>query len=130
MTTALYVSLSAFLILWLSMNVIKKRRLYKVSLGDGGNDELRTAIAAHLNAVEYIPITLLLLFALEYNKANVWLLHGLGLVFIIGRIIHARGLLQARLKIRVMGMQITLYTLIALAILNIVYLPYSQLFSF
>ena len=130
MTTALYASLSAFLILWLSMNVIKKRRLYKVSLGDGGNDELRTAIAAHLNAVEYIPITLLLLFALEYNKANVWLLHGLGLVFIIGRIIHARGLLQARLKIRVMGMQITLYTLIALAILNIVYLPYSQLFSF
>ena len=130
MTTALYASLSAFFIFWLSMNVIKKRRLYKVSLGDGGNEELRTAIAAHLNAVEYIPITLLLLFALEYNKANVWLLHGLGLVFIIGRIIHARGLLQARLKIRVMGMQITLYILIALGILNIIYLPYGQLFRF
>ena len=130
MTTALYASLSAFLIFWLSMNVIKKRRLYKVSLGDGGNEELKTAVAAHLNAVEYIPITLLLLFTLEYNKANIGLLHGLGLVFMIGRIIHARGLLQSRLKQRVMGMQITLYTLIILAILNIVYLPYSQLFSF
>ena len=130
MTTALYASLSAFLIFWLSMNVIKKRRLYKVSLGDGGNEELKTAVAAHLNAVEYIPITLLLLFTLEYNKANIGLLHGLGLVFMIGRIIHARGLLQGHLKQRVMGMQITLYTLMTLAILNIVYLPYSQLFSF
>lgn len=130
MTTALYVSLSAFLIFWLSMNVIKKRRQYRVSLGDGDHEDLRIAIATQLNAVEYMPITLLLLFALEYNKANIWLVHALGMAFMIGRVLHARGLLQTNFKFRLLGMQLTLYILVALAILNVIYIPYSQLFTF
>lgn len=130
MTTAIYASLSALLIFWLSMNVIKKRKQYKVSLGDGSHEDLRAAIATQLNAVEYIPITLLLLFALEYNKANIALVHALGIAFMIGRVLHAQGLLQTNFKLRILGMQLTLYILIALAILNIIYLPYRQLFTF
>jgi len=70
MISVIYASLSAFLIFWLSLNVIKKRKINQVGIGDGGNKELMISIAAQSNAVEYIPIALLLLFALEYNKAN------------------------------------------------------------
>ena len=126
MTSVIYASLSAFFIVWLSLNVIKKRRSCKVSIGDGGIEELKLAIAAQSNAIEYIPIALLLLFALEYNQANILLVHLLGLSLIIGRIVHAKGILYSNMKQRVLGMQVTIYTIIGLAVVNFVYLPYSQ----
>lgn len=127
MTSAMYASISAFLIIWLSLNVIKKRREFKVSIGDGHNKKLKIAMAAQSNAIEYIPIALLLLFSLEYNNANILLVHSLGLLLIIGRIIHAKGILSETLKIRVFGMQITIYTILGLAITNFIYLPYDKL---
>jgi uncharacterized membrane protein YecN with MAPEG domain len=127
MTSVIYASISAFIIVWLSLNVINKRRVLKVSIGDGNLEVLKTAMAAQSNAVEYIPIYLLLLFALEYNNANIILVHIFGLLLVMGRIIHARGILSGNLGVRVKGMQITLYSLIALAITNFVYLPYEKL---
>jgi hypothetical protein len=129
MTSVIYASLLAFLICWLSLNVIKKRWKYKIDMGDGENKELKVAMAAQSNAIEYIPIALLLLFALEYNQANILIIHLLGIALVTGRIIHARSLLLANFNGRVLGMQITIYTILGLAILNIVYLPYSQLFK-
>ena len=115
MTSVLYASLLALFIVWLSLNVIGKRRQYHISTGHGDNHTLN------------IPIALLLLFALEVNGAHQLVVHGLGLAFVAGRLIHARGLLTEVLSIRVLGMKITLYTLIALAIINLVYLPYIKL---
>lgn len=130
MTSVLYASVLALLICLLSLKVIKQRRKNKVSLGDGDVDDLRIAIAAHANAIEYIPIFLLLLFALEYNQASLALVHVFGLAFLIGRVLHAYGILTARFKYRVLGMQITLYGIIALAVTNLVLLPYSKLLHF
>jgi len=129
MISAIYASISAILICCLSLNVIKKRRKNRISIGDGENEELKIAMAAQSNAIEYIPIALLLIFALEYNEANIWLIHLLGIALLSGRIIHARNLLSDNLKGRVLGMQITIYTIIGLAVLNIVYLPYNRLFK-
>lgn len=125
MTSAVYASIGAFIIVWLSLNVIKVRTAKNIILGDGEDDELIAAIAAQLNAVEYIPIALLLLFALEYNNAHLILVHILGIALIVGRIIHAKGLLSSVLKTRVLGMQITIWTIIALAVINILYLLYE-----
>lgn len=130
MTSVVYASISAFIIVWLSLNVIKKRRVHKVSIGDGGQEELKIAIAAQSNAIEYIPIFLLLLFTLEYNKANIVIVHIFGLLLIAGRIVHAKGILSGALNIRVKGMQVTLYSLIALALTNLLYLPYVKLIGF
>jgi len=129
MISAIYASVLALLICWLSLNVIKKRRKYKVSIGDGGNEELRTAMAAQSNAIEYIPIALLLLLALEFNQDNIWMIHLFGIALVTGRAIHARNLLSENLKGRVLGMQITIYAIIGLALLNIVFLPYSRLLN-
>ena len=67
MTSVIYASVLAFLICWLSINVINKRWKNKIDIGYGNNQELETAMAAQSNAIEYIPIALLLLFTLEYN---------------------------------------------------------------
>jgi len=130
MTSAIYASLASFLMIGLSINVIKKRRSNKVSMGHGGHKELKIAIAAQLNAVEYIPIALLLLFSLDFNKANILMLHILGLSLIIGRVIHAKGMLSSNLNMRVIGMHITIYTIISLAVINLAYIPYAQIFRF
>jgi len=130
MISVIYAVVSALLIVWLSFRVIKLRRKNRISIGDGRNSELKIAIAAQSNAIEYIPIALLLLFALEYNNANIFLVHILGLMLITGRIVHARGILSEKLNIRVVGMQITIFSIIGLSISNLLYLPYEKLFSF
>jgi len=130
MITSLYASISAFLIVRLSLSVIKLRRKNRISVGDGGNEELQLAIRTHSNAVEYIPIALLLLLTLELNAAPKILIHLLGATLIIGRIIHSIGVPAKNLKRRVLGMQITIFLLIALALLNILFLFFNESLKF
>jgi uncharacterized membrane protein YecN with MAPEG domain len=126
MITSLYASLSALLIVRLSISVIKLRRINRIRVGDGGNEQLQLAIRTHANALEYIPITLLLLLMLELNGAPKILIHIFGATLIIGRIIHAIGVPAKNLQKRILGMQITIYLLIGLAILNILFLVLSE----
>jgi uncharacterized membrane protein YecN with MAPEG domain len=125
--SVVYAIVLALLTVWLSLNVIKIRRHHQIKYGDGGVALLEVARAAHANAAEYIPISLLLLFALEYNHGDPWLLHGLGCVVVIGRLLHARGLLADRLKLRTLGIQLTLLSLIGLSIANLYFLSYHAL---
>ena len=122
MITALYASLCALLIVKLSLGVIAQRRKHKVRLGDGGIEELQAAIRTQGNATEYIPITLLLILLLEMMNVTYWLIHLAGITLLIGRIIHASALKNNDVNKRVLGMKITFYLIIALAVLNIVYL--------
>jgi len=127
MISVIYAVLSTVLIIYLSFEVIKKRRKHQISVGDGNNEELQTAQGAQSNAIEYIPISLLLLFYLEYNGASNWIIHLAGMTLIIGRIIHAHGLLNKSLRQRILGMQITVYVLIGLCLLNLALLPLDKL---
>lgn len=127
MITALYASLCALFIVKLSLDVIAVRRQHKIRLGDGGNDQLQSAIRAQGNATEYIPITLILMFLLENMIVFNWMIHLAGVTLITGRIIHAIGIKKQDLKKRVLGMKITLYLIIALSILNIGYFGLAYL---
>ena len=126
MITSIYASLAVLLIVRLSISVIKLRRKNRITVGDGGNEEMQLAIRTHANAVEYIPIALLLLLMLELNGAPKLLIHILGITLITGRIIHAMGLPAKDLRKRILGMQITIYLLIGLAILNIGFLVFTE----
>jgi uncharacterized membrane protein YecN with MAPEG domain len=130
MITSLYASLSTLLIIKLAFSVIRLRRKYKVKVGDGGHDELQLAIRTHANAVEYIPITLMLLLTLELNGGPKLLIHSLGVTLLIGRIIHALGLSANDLPKRILGMQITILLIIGLAILNILFLVFTGAINF
>lgn len=111
----------ALLIVWLSLRVIKLRRTKKIRLGDGGEPELPTAIRAQGNATEYIPISLILLVLLELNGAHMALVHFGGIAVLVGRLIHARGLLTESFRHRVLGMQVTIFTIVGLALANLAY---------
>ncbi|MCE1690516.1 MAPEG family protein, partial [Enterobacter hormaechei] len=92
MVSSLYIVLGALLLIKLSLDVVKLRTQYQVAYGDGGFYELQTAIRVHGNAVEYIPISMLLLVMMEMNGAPVWMLHICGLVLLAGRVLHYFGL--------------------------------------
>ncbi|MCK8299330.1 MAPEG family protein, partial [Erwinia amylovora] len=55
MVSALYVVLGALLMVKFSLEVVRLRRQYHVSIGDGGNSDIQLAIRIHGNAVENIP---------------------------------------------------------------------------
>lgn len=127
MISVIYAAISAILIIVLSFQVIKTRRKLQISVGDGNNKEMQTAQGAQSNATEYIPIALLLLFGLELNGAANWIIHLAGITLVSGRIIHAHGLLHENMRRRVLGMQITVFVLIGLCLLNLAYLPLDKL---
>lgn len=130
MITSIYAALSALFIVKLSLSVIKLRRQHRVSVGDGGIEALQLAIRAHANALEYMPMALLLLVLLELNQAPTMLIHLAGSALLAGRILHAVGLSGKDLRKRVLGMQITLYLIIGLALLNIVFFAFGEQLKF
>jgi len=112
----LYVALGAMLLLVLTFRVIAHRRDKKIGLGDGGDPLLLRRVRAHGNAVETMPIGLLMLVALELSGGNAMLLHGLGATLIIGRGLHAWGLLgSAGVSFgRMVGMLLTMLSFMGL----------------
>lgn len=87
--TMFYAGLLGLVFLALSLQVVRLRRSLGVGLGSGGHDALGRAIRAHANFAEYVPLALLLLLLVETGTAAaVWLLHGLGLALLVGRLLH------------------------------------------
>jgi uncharacterized protein len=127
MHTSIYAGLCGLLMAWLALQTIKVRRANKVKLGDGGVFELQSAIRAHGNFAEYMPITIIMLFLLEHNGAPVLVIHIIGLAFLYGRWLHAQGLLKDNLRYRVRGMGFTLTILLALSVANIVLAAFNLL---
>ena len=125
-----YASLSAILICWLALNVVKARKKNGIKYGDGGVNELMIARSAHSNAVETILMALILLYGLEINGDILWAVHLFGIALLIGRTLHAKGMLSDNLNLRKLGMQTTVFTIAGLAILNLIYVPYAELMSF
>lgn len=92
MITLLYAALCTLLILALAGRVIAARMKYRVGLGDGGHAELNRRMRAHANAVEYVPLALLLLGGMELNGYPDWLIHAFGATLLLSRVLHAWGL--------------------------------------
>lgn len=88
----LYLALGGLLLLVLTVRVIARRREQKIGLGDGGDAVLLRRSRAHGNAVETLPIGLLMLVGLELAGGGAWMLHLLGGMLLLGRVLHAWGL--------------------------------------
>ncbi|CAH8236583.1 Membrane protein [Vibrio aestuarianus] len=127
MITALYAIILTAILIWLAIEVIKQRRANQVKYADGGVPALQLARSAQGNAAEYIPITLILMALLEFNGASVWWIHGVGMAFVIGRILHAKAILSDQLKGCIAGMKLTFAAMVALMVLNLIYLPFDKI---
>ncbi|MFT3809442.1 MAG: MAPEG family protein [Micropepsaceae bacterium] len=92
---ALYAALNGLIVLLLALNVTRVRMSTKVMIGDGGDQRLLRAFRAHANAVEYVPLILVLLGALAGMKASMLMIHIVGGLLTFGRILHAIGLTRS-----------------------------------
>jgi uncharacterized membrane protein YecN with MAPEG domain len=90
--TAVYTALLALWIIALLARVVMLRWRLRAGEGDGGHRDLAKAIRVHGNAIETMPIALLLMFAYELGGGSASLLHAGGLLLIAGRLAHAQGL--------------------------------------
>lgn len=129
MITALYAALLSLILLGLSIQVIKYRRKHTISVGDGDIPELQQARAAHSNASENSILCLILMAMVEYNGASVDFIHFIGIMLIIGRLLHAYGIMKTDFKARKHGMIITFFVLISLIVANLIHVPYGLIFG-
>jgi len=89
--TPLYAGILAIFFFALSVRVVALRR-GGVSLGDGGNPAMLRRIRGHGNFAEYVPFILLMMGFLELSHVSPYLLHGLGIVLVVARLLHGYAL--------------------------------------
>ncbi len=121
LVTSIIAAVLTIIFIKLSFAVIAFRRLNRVSLGNGGFDDLERAIRAQGNFAEYVPFGIILIGCLELNGAPWWVVAVPGISLIIGRLIHAVGINTPPpdFSKRVLGMKFTFITLITLVALNL-----------
>lgn len=127
--TAIIASILTIIFIQLSFSVIALRRKNQVGLGSGGHDDLERAIRAQGNFAEYVPFGIILIACLELNGAPWFLVAFSGVMLIVGRLIHAKGIRTPPpdFSKRVLGMKFTFSTLIALVFLNLGWALYRLL---
>lgn len=106
MISPLYIAIFSLMFALLSLRVIRLRQTVRVAIGDGGDKALRRAIRVHGNFAEYVPLTLILIFAAESVGVSTEWIHGLGIALFVGRLLHAYGVSQVkeRLMFRQLGL--------------------------
>ncbi len=99
----------------LAFHIPGLRRKKRISLGEGGDAEMRRAVRAHGNLIEWAPLCLLL----------IWLLHGpygnrlvavLAVILTVRRFMHAGGMLGGVMFGRIAGATLTVAVLIVASI--------------
>ena len=120
--TGFYLGILALLYVVLGLQVSRLRRGNRVLFGDGDNRELRSAIRAHANFAEYVPIIVLLVALLEISGLPALRVHLLMGGLLLARVLHPLGMyvgprtLQFQIC-RVGGITLTLLVLAAAAIM-------------
>jgi len=119
--TAGYLGILGLLYAGLGMQVSRLRRGHRVLFGDGDNIKLRSAIRAHANFIEYVPIITLMVAMLEMSGLGAMWVHLLMGTLLLSRLLHPLGMyaapntLQFRIG-RMGGITITFVLLLACAL--------------
>lgn len=86
----------------LTVNVGRLRGKKHINLGDGGDPEMIAAIRAHGNFMEFVPLTLLLIYvASDFHGFRTVAI--LSVLLLLARVMHAGGMLGLVPKGRVIG---------------------------
>lgn len=89
--TANYLAILALIYAALALQVIRLRRTNATPFDDGGNEGLRSAIRAHGNFMEYVPIIVLMIAFLEMSGASLRI-HLLMGALVLSRLLHPLGM--------------------------------------
>ncbi len=90
--TSAYLGILALLYLVLGLQVSRLRRGHRVLFGDGDNIKLRSAIRAHGNFVEYVPLIVLMVAMLEMSGLPAVQVHLLMGALLVARLLHPLGM--------------------------------------
>jgi uncharacterized membrane protein YecN with MAPEG domain len=88
----------------LSVPVSLRRGKLKAVSGDAGDVGLQRLIRAQGNFTEYAPMGLILLALVEVGVTPAGLLWTIGMLLIIGRGLHALGMIRGSLALKGLGM--------------------------
>ncbi len=114
--TLLYGGLNALLITLLGMNVSLLRGARGVGIETPLPTELIRPVRAHGNAIEWVPLGLVLLLVLELSGAGSrFTLHLCGGTLLLGRGLHAAGVLGKK-KLSMLGATLTYLVLLAMSV--------------
>ncbi|MEL7032981.1 MAG: MAPEG family protein [Pseudomonadota bacterium] len=119
-----YIAINILMLVWFAMRVVARRFRGKISMGDGGSEDLARAIRVHGNASEYTPPMLIGLLALAFLESPIWALHALGIGFTLGRLMHAVGMGGGPIILRQLGMVLT-WTAMGIVSLAILYFAFT-----
>lgn len=117
--TAFYAALSTLLVVVLAFRVVARRLHARIGVGVGSDPVLERRVRVHGNAIENLPLALVLLLLLELLVFQPWLLHLFGILLLLGRALHAFGLDRSAGTSagRFSGALLTWLTMIAMAVL-------------
>ena len=108
---------AAALNVWLSIRIGAVRSAKKISVGDGGDEDLIRRMRAQANFIENTPIVLVLVALIELSRPGNLYLAGVAALYILGRLAHGVGMDGgAFAKGRTAGTLITMLTLLGLGI--------------
>lgn len=89
--SAVYAGLLALLMLALAVRVVLRRRGAGIGIGTGQDRELERRVRVHGNAVEYVPLALIVLVLAEMLGLAALAVNLCGAALLIGRLLHAWG---------------------------------------
>ena len=120
--TAGYLGVLGLLYAFLGLRVARFRRGNKIVFGDGDDRYLRSAIRAHANFAEYVPIIVIMNALLEIGGAASVQMHVLLGTLTVSRILHpfgmhAKPMTPQFIVGRIAGIILTLLVLVASALL-------------
>ena len=90
--STLFVTGMGILFLILSIQVMRRRTVAKVSLGDGGDEGLIRSSRGQGNLVEYAPFMMSLVVVAELQGGYPWVIGAAAAAFFIGRLGHGYAL--------------------------------------
>jgi len=119
--TALYAGILSLIMVALAINVTIHRAKLRVPMGDGGNAIMLRMIRLHGNAVEYLPLALLLMAIYEINGGWHSALHAASIALVVARILQSWNMWSTDIAGfgRISGQSLTWLTIITLALLNL-----------
>lgn len=97
---AIYSAVCFFIIFWLGNAIGILRRKHKIAIGTGGNKHIERTMRGQANATENIPLFLIGLLIAALMNAPIMAIHILGIVFCIGRAMHAWHFIQEEAPMR------------------------------
>lgn len=113
--TSLFAAAFAIALVALSFPISLRRLKVGDMVGDSTDEVLHRRIRAQGNFIEYVPIGVITLGLVEAHAGPAWIVLAFGAILVIGRVLHAVGMLTASGPVRGVGMILTYLALLGSA---------------